>query len=102
MDSQIARIRATCSIAWAWRILGLAGKPAKDCKSPFRSENRASFSIYHAKDGERWYDHGDASGGDIIDFWARAKGVTVKEALATLLAMTGSEAPNRPPERVSK
>ena len=102
MDSSISRVRATCSIAWAWRILGFPGKPAKDCKSPFRSENRASFSIYQAKDGERFFDHGDGSGGDVVDFVAKAKGVTVKEALATLCAMTGPEAPDRPPERVSE
>jgi hypothetical protein len=100
MNSQIARIRASCSIAWAWRILGLPGKPAKHCKSPFRSENRASFSIYQAKDGDRYFDHAEASGGDVVDFVAKAKGVTVTEALRILCAMTGTEAPNRPPERV--
>jgi hypothetical protein len=100
MDSQITKIRATCSIAWAWRILGLPGKPAKDCKSPFRQETRASFSIYQAKDGERFFDHGDSSGGDVVDFVAKAKGVSVKEALASLQSMTGTEAPDSPPERV--
>lgn len=101
MDSQITKIRATCSIAWAWRILGLPGKPAKDCKSPFRTETRASFSIYQAKDGERFFDHGDSSGGDVVDFVAKAKGITVKEALAILCAMTGTEAPNRPQDAFS-
>ena len=100
MDSQIARIRASCSIAWAWRILGLPGTPAKDCKSPFRQEKRASFRIYQARDGERWFDHGDASGGDVVDLWAKAKGITVVQALHTLQAMTGAEAPKRLPERV--
>ena len=100
MDSQISRIRASCSIAWAWRILGLPGTPAKDCKSPFRLEKRASFRIYQAGDGERWFDHGDASGGDIVDFVARAKGCSVAQALHTLQAMTGTEAPQRPIERV--
>ena len=101
MESSIARIRATCSIAWAWRILGLPGTPAKDCKSPFRTEKRASFRIYQAGDGERWFDHGEASGGDVVDFVAKAKGVSVTEALRTLQAMTGAKAPNRPPQRVS-
>ena len=101
MDSQISRVRASCSIAWAWRILGLPGTPAKDCKSPFRQEKRASFRIYQARDGERWFDHGDASGGDVIDLWAKAKGCSVTEALHTLQAMTGTEAPQRPLERVS-
>ena len=101
MDSQISRIRATCSIAWAWKILGLPGTPAKDCKSPFRQEKRASFRIYQAKDGERFHDHGDASGGDVVDFVAKAKGCSVKEALHTLQAMTGTEAPQRPPEAFS-
>ena len=101
MDSQISRVRATCSIAWAWRILDLPGTPAKDCKSPFRQEKRASFRIYQAKDGERWFDHGDASGGDVVDFVAKAKGCSVTEALHALQAMTGTEAPDRPLERVS-
>ena len=100
MESSIARVRATCSIAWAWRILGLPGTPAKDCKSPFRTENRASFSIYHAGDGDRYFDHGDASGGDVVDFVAKAKGVSVAEALHILQSMTDTEAPNRPPQRV--
>ena len=100
VESQISRIRAACSIAWAWRTLGLPGAPAKECKSPFRTEKRASFSVYRAKDGERFFDHGTGQGGDCIDFWARAKGVSVTEALTELLAITGAKALNRPPERV--
>jgi hypothetical protein len=98
MDSQIAKIRAACTIAWAWRILNLPGTPARNCKSPFRTETRASFSIYQAKDGERWFDHSLGIGGDVVDFVAQAKGVGIAQALRTLQAMTGTEAPQSPPD----
>ena len=98
MDSQIARIRASCSIAWAWWILGLPGAPAKECKSPFREDKRPSFSVYRKDGWERWWDYAEGAGGDVIDLWARAKGVTVKEALSSLIAMAGTEPLNRPPE----
>jgi hypothetical protein len=100
MDSQIAKIRASCSIAWAWCILGLPGAPAKECKSPFREDKRPSFSVYRKDGCERWWDYAEGAGGDVLDFWARAKSITVKEALISLSSMTGAEAPNRPPQLV--
>jgi hypothetical protein len=84
-------------------MLGLAGAPRQHCRSPFRDDQRPSFSVYKAGDGERWYDHGEARGGDVIDLWARAKEISVKEALTEMLALVPgasslAKAPNRPPE----
>jgi hypothetical protein len=41
-----------------------------------------------AGDGERWYDHGEGQGGDVLDFYARALCLSIPEAvreMATLL-----------------
>ena len=72
-------------------------------RSPFRDDKRASFTIYQAKGHLRWHDHGEAIGGDVVDLWARAKGLSVKEALADILSLTAgasspTKASNRPPE----
>ena len=94
MDSAITQLRGRCTIAWAWSMLGLPGRPTKHCRSPFRDDLRPSFSAYKAGDGERWYDYGEAIGGDVVDLWARAKGLSVKEALTDILRVVpGMEAP---------
>ena len=103
MDSAITQLRGRCTIAWAWEMLGLPGRPSKHCRSPFRDDLRPSFSVYKAGDGERWFDHGEAKGGDVVDLWARAKGLSVKEALADILSLTAgasnpAKASSRPPE----
>ena len=101
MDSAITQLRGRCTIAWAWEMLGLPGRPSKHCRSPFRDDLRPSFSVYKAGDGERWFDHGEAIGGDVVDLWARAKGLSVKEALTDILRVVPSmEASNRPLEAV--
>lgn len=47
--------------------------------SPFRSEAQASFKV--SKKLNRWYDHGDGTGGNVIDLVCRINKCTVKEAL---------------------
>lgn len=47
------------------------------------------------KDGwQRWWDHGTAQGGDVIDLWAKAKGLTVKEAIDDIIQVRALEAEN--------
>jgi DNA primase len=92
MDSKIEKIRASCTIEWAWKILDLPGRPARTCKSPFREDKKPSFSVYMAKDGQRWYDQGTGEGGDVVDFWAAAKGITLQAAIDELGLMMGIEA----------
>jgi hypothetical protein len=102
MNSQIARIRTELSISAAWRLLGLPGNPGKDCKSPFRpEEKRPSFSIYRKEGWERWFDHTTSQGGDVVDFWAIAKKISIKEAVQDILCRRPGlnillEAPKRP------
>ena len=111
MDSQISRIRAELSLPQAWKILGLPGEPKVNCdlKSPFRQDKKPSFRIYEGKDHLRFFDHGDASGGDVCDLWAIAKGIDVRDALHQILDYLGDKerpsarfkAPQGSPERVS-
>jgi hypothetical protein len=93
MESKISKIRSSCSIAWAWRILGIPGEPGRNIKSPFREDKKPSFSLYNAKDGERWYDQATGEGGDVCDFWAKAKEISVQEAIVQLGRMIGEAEP---------
>ena len=107
MDSAIHEIRASISLLDAWRILGLPGTPRiGELHSPFHEDKHPSFTIYQAKGHLRFHDHATGQGGDCIDLWASAKGITVKEAVAELLALRlGSSPPikafNRPLEAFS-
>jgi hypothetical protein len=47
--------------------------------SPFRSETQASFMV--SKRLNRWYDHGEGIGGNVIDLVCKMSQGTVKEAL---------------------
>lgn len=99
MDSQIERIKASLSIAAAWSHLGLRGRPSRDCLSPFRDDNRPSFSVYSEKGWERWWDHGTAQGGDVVDLWAKARELAIKDAIDDILRsfpQLGSYQPDSP------
>ena len=96
MDSQIEKIKTGLSIASAWSSLGLRGRPARDCLSPFRDDSRASFSVYQEKGWQRWWDHGTAQGGDVVDLWAKAKGLAVKEAIDDILRAFPQLGPHQP------
>ncbi len=50
--------------------------------SPFRSEAQASFKV--SKTLNRWYDHGEGTGGNVIDLVCSITKGTVKEALKFL------------------
>ena len=93
MDSKINRIRVSCSIEWAWAHLGLPGRPGRTCKSPFREDKKPSFSVYMAKDGQRWYDQGEGVGGDVVDFFARAKDIPIQTAIDQLGILIGEAKP---------
>lgn len=50
--------------------------------SPFRSETQASFKV--SKILNRWYDHGEGIGGNVIDLICKLKQISVKETLEFL------------------
>ena len=50
--------------------------------SPFRSETQASFKVSKTKN--RWYDHGEGVGGNVIDLVCKIKKKKKQEALKFL------------------
>ncbi len=50
--------------------------------SPFRSETQASFKVSKIKN--RWYDHGEGIGGNVIDLVCKILKCSIKEALSFL------------------
>lgn len=71
-----------------WRSLGLPGEPSRSCKSPLREDRNPSFSIY--SDGQRWRDHSTGDGGDVLDFFAAAKGLPLADAIRELRGQSPS------------
>jgi hypothetical protein len=84
-------LKARLTIPDVWERLGLPGKPAHYCRSPFRADKKASFSIYEG--GRRWKDLATGEGGDVIDFIARALDVSLPEATRRFLAMVDAHSP---------
>jgi hypothetical protein len=84
----VERIRTEIPLGRAWKILNLPGEPVlnRDLHSPFRKDKKPSFRIYQAQGHERWHDHGSGMGGDAIDLWAAARGITVSEAIDDICA----------------
>ena len=89
-----ALARESYSIFQAWRDLRLTGEPKASCRSPFRDERTASFSIH--EDGRKWKDHGTGDGGDVADFVAAALGGNLTDAREWLQERLGIDRP--PPE----
>jgi hypothetical protein len=87
----IPSLKQRLLIPEVWQKLGLQGKPAASCRSPFREDKNPSFSI--SKDGKRWKDYGTGQGGDVIDFIAMARQITTAEALKVFLELAGVPVP---------
>jgi len=85
-----------------WPALNLPGEPKPSCRSPFREERTASFSIYEG--GRKWKDHGTGEGGDVIAFIQAATRWSHSEIRDWLLERLGIDhhdpptAPQKPPE----
>lgn len=86
--NDIQNLKEILRIPEVWNRLGLHGTPGKSCRSPFRPDKSASFSIFD--DGRQWKDHATGAGGDVIDFIALACKVDAKEATRRFLAMAGA------------
>lgn len=84
--------KARLTISDLWDKLGLEGEPSKKCKSPFRDDNRASFSI--TKEGRYWKDHGTGDCGDIFDFYQKAMDCTKADAVREVFKMLNMKSEN--------
>jgi hypothetical protein len=88
-------LKERLSVFEAWLRLGLPGRPARHCKSPFRPDRTPSFSIFAG--GRRWKDFGTGEGGDVIDFIGAACGLAKGEAVRRFLGLVGVALPLREP-----
>lgn len=87
LSSLIAEVKARYTIEDAWRDEGLPGKPRACCKSPFRDDRDASFSVYN--ESRNFKDFATGEGGDVIDFVAKARNYTVAEAIKVIRVRIG-------------
>jgi hypothetical protein len=72
-----------------WRLLHLPGQPRASCRSPFRDDKGASFSIFD--EGRQAKDHGTGEDFDAPAFLAKALGLSAGQALQRFVAMADNE-----------
>lgn len=83
----IEELKSRYTVADAWRDEGFPGTPGRSCRSPFREEHNASFSVFD--DARRWKDHAAGEGGDVIDFIVKAQGCSIPAAIAIVRERVG-------------
>lgn len=86
MNEEIADFMRRLDFDRVWAALGLKGAPAKSCFCPFHEDRNASFSVYTSPIDQRpkWKCHAGCGGGDILDLWVKATGMTKSDALREL------------------
>jgi hypothetical protein len=100
-DEVSDQIKARITIPILAQQLFPGWKPDRSCLSPFRQEEKESFSVF--ANGSRWNDFASDEGGDVFDFFRKAKGCDQRTAFVELKAMlnggTVSPTPATSPER---
>lgn len=96
-------IKARYTVLDVWRMLMPQSCPLKDgvYHSPFRDDSNPSFSI--SQQGRKWKDFSSDEGGDCLDFWMKATGGTLSEAIAALASGASNQQvlpPEPPKEKV--
>lgn len=86
-------VKSRFNIADAWHALALAEDPKRCCKSPFRDDSRASFSVFD--DFTRFKDHATGEAGDCVDFVKLALKCSTGEAMKWIRERIG-DAPSVP------
>lgn len=86
-----ADAKRVVTVTALWQKFGLPGEPSKKCRSPFREDRKPSFevSVDPADGFEKWKDWSTGEHGDVIDFVAKARGITNSEAIAEVIALAG-------------
>ena len=95
--SPLDRAKDHLSIFILWHALGLPGTAKKICRSPFREDKKASFSI--SDDGKVFHDFATGDSGDVVAFVARAKRCSISDAARELIRIAALTPPQatRPP-----
>ena len=96
-------IKSRYTVLDVWRMLMPHSAVTKDgvYHSPFRDDSNPSFSI--SQQGRKWKDFSSDEGGDVLDFYQKATGCTLPEAIAALASGASNQQvlpPEPPKERV--
>ena len=83
-----------------WSRYGFDGSPTRSCRSPFRDERNASFSVFAG--GCAWRDFGTGECGDTVTFIERAEGVSNAEACKKIIAYAGGDSARPTPPRITR
>ena len=86
-QSTLTDAKARLNIHALWRHFGFDGEPKASCHSPFRDDNKPSFSVN--ADGTLWHDFATGEAGDAVDFFQRASGLSKKEACRKFIELAG-------------
>lgn len=86
-QSTLADAKARLNIHALWRHFGFDGEPKESCRSPFRDDNKPSFSVNAG--GTLWHDFATGDGGDAVDFFQRASGLSQKDACLKFIELAG-------------
>lgn len=92
--STLAEAKARLTIHTLWRHFGFNGEPKTSCRSPFRDDNKPSFSVN--ADGTLFHDFATGDAGDAVDFFQRASGLSKKEACRKFLELAGGHIASAP------
>jgi len=86
VNEEIADFMRRLDVDRVWAALGLKGVPAKSCFCPFHEDRNASFSVYPSSIDQRsmWKCHSGCGGGDLLDLWVKATGLSKGDALREL------------------
>jgi DNA primase len=70
-----------------WQGFGFEGEPKKQCRCPFHEDRSPSFSVFD--DGRRWKCHAGCGEGTVVDFIAKAKGLSDEDACREIIKLAG-------------
>lgn len=87
MNTTLAEAKERVRIPQLWHEFGFQGEPRKQCRCPFHEDKTPSFSVFD--DGKRWKCHAGCGEGSVIDFLAKAKGLSDEEACLEILKRVG-------------
>lgn len=88
--STLADAKARLNIHDLWQHFGLDGEPKAGCRCPFHEDRKNSFSVFIGEDGfDAWNCFTGCGGGDAVDFFQRASGLSPKEACRKFMRLAG-------------
>lgn len=94
----LAEAKQRLTIDALWTHFGFAGKPSKSCRCPLHEDGSNSFSV--TPDGTLWNCFSGCGGGDVVDFFTIASGLSPADACRSFIALAGGApipATPRPP-----